>query len=223
MSRLGTASLTGGSRWSLDPPRSQKNRRWIQAKSFAALQPGGGASNSIAFAWDRTAGKLHLDLNRNLDLTDDPAGVFGCPEKNYSRNYQTFTNIHLSFKTPAGSRQVLADLESGITGRGPTAPPPCVHFGRAGWFCRAWNGRRALWKTRLTRPVFPKAAICCCVPGRTGTNRSAYPQVRWMPFHSPESCLFKIMPGSWIAPANPQGPVQSWNCSSPGKSRCWEN
>ena len=41
------------------------------------LQLGGGTSDEMGFAWDRTAGKLYLDLNRNLDLTDDPGrGVF---------------------------------------------------------------------------------------------------------------------------------------------------
>jgi hypothetical protein len=30
----------------------------------------------IGFAWDSSAGKLYLDLNRNLDLTDDPDGIF---------------------------------------------------------------------------------------------------------------------------------------------------
>ena len=74
------------------------------------FQPGGSASNSIAFAWDRAAGKLYLDLNRNLDLTDDPAGVFGCREKNYSRHYQTFANVRLPFKTPSGNREMLVDL-----------------------------------------------------------------------------------------------------------------
>lgn len=74
------------------------------------FQPGGSASNSIAFAWDRAAGKLYLDLNRNLDLTDDPAGVFVCPAKNRSRSYQTFANVRLPFKTPSGNREMLADL-----------------------------------------------------------------------------------------------------------------
>jgi hypothetical protein len=74
------------------------------------FQPGGGVSNALAFAWDHAAGKLYLDLNRNLDLTDDPAGVFGCREKGYSRYSQTFTNIHLSYKTVSGNREWLVDL-----------------------------------------------------------------------------------------------------------------
>jgi len=69
------------------------------------LKLGGGGSNEMAFAWDRAAGKLYLDLNRNLDLADDSTGVFsslgGARE-----SYQAFTNIPLPFQTPAGSHQV---------------------------------------------------------------------------------------------------------------------
>jgi len=73
------------------------------------LRLGGGASNEVAFAWDRAAGKLYLDLNRNLDLTDDPAGVFSRASRSGDM-YQTFTNIHLPFRTQAGERQALVDL-----------------------------------------------------------------------------------------------------------------
>src|ERR1035438_8254921 len=75
-----------------------------------ALQFGDSTNNSVAFAWTQAAGKLYLDLNHNLDLTDDTAGVFACPEKNYSKSYQTFTNVHLPFKTPSGNREMLVDL-----------------------------------------------------------------------------------------------------------------
>ena len=73
------------------------------------LKLGGGGSNEMAFAWDRAAGKLYLDLNRNLDLADDSTGVFsslgGARE-----SYQAFTNIPLPFQTPAGSHQAVVDL-----------------------------------------------------------------------------------------------------------------
>ena len=74
-----------------------------------AFQPGGGESNSIAFGWDRSAGKLYLDLNHNQDLTDDPAGVFSAltPRTVY---YQTFTNVHLLFNTASARRRMLADI-----------------------------------------------------------------------------------------------------------------
>lgn len=70
----------------------------------------GGTNSSVSFAWDPAAGKLYLDLNRNHDLTDDPAGIFACREKGYSNFYQTFTNVHLSGNTLAGRRNTLVDL-----------------------------------------------------------------------------------------------------------------
>jgi len=69
----------------------------------------GSPNQETAFAWDRAAGKLYLDLNRNQDLTDDPGGVFS--SRTGARDYyQTFANIHLPFKTLAGAREVLVDL-----------------------------------------------------------------------------------------------------------------
>ena len=40
------------------------------------LHFGDNSSNAMAFVWQRGAGKLFLDRNRNQDLTDDSAGVF---------------------------------------------------------------------------------------------------------------------------------------------------
>ncbi|MHC4122115.1 MAG: hypothetical protein ACYSSI_00960 [Planctomycetota bacterium] len=45
----------------------------------------------IGFAWDRSEGKLYLDLNRNRDITDDPNGLF-CSDS--VRRYQIFRDIH---------------------------------------------------------------------------------------------------------------------------------
>jgi hypothetical protein len=75
------------------------------------LQFGNNSEQAIPFAWDRSEGKLYLDLNRNQDLTDDPHGVFSSSNPRQGSNYyQTFTDVHLSFKTPAGSYQALVDL-----------------------------------------------------------------------------------------------------------------
>jgi len=73
------------------------------------LQFGSGATNEMAFAWDRASGKLYLDLNRNLDLTDDPAGVFSNAH-GFGMGYGYFTNVHLPLRAPAGEFRALADL-----------------------------------------------------------------------------------------------------------------
>ena len=78
--------------------------------SRGMLALGGGASNEMAFAWDRHAGRLYLDLNRNLDLTDDPAGVFLKVVGSWPSYYQSFTNVHLPLRTPGGECETLMAL-----------------------------------------------------------------------------------------------------------------
>jgi hypothetical protein len=73
------------------------------------LSFGGESSNDIAFVWQRDAGKLFLDLNRNRNFTNHPANIFSARSVR-PVYYQTFTNIHLPFNTAAGKCQVLADL-----------------------------------------------------------------------------------------------------------------
>jgi len=52
-----------------------------------------GGEGFIGFAWDEAEAKLYLDLNRNLDLTDDPSGVF---ESDGPPFYQVFKDIPLA-------------------------------------------------------------------------------------------------------------------------------
>ena len=54
--------------------------------------------NYLCFAFDFTEQMLYLDLNRNLDLTDDPAGVIGNQGK--SRWRPDFGNIHIQSTHP---------------------------------------------------------------------------------------------------------------------------
>jgi hypothetical protein len=73
------------------------------------LNFGGDSSNSIPFVWQRDAGKLFLDLNRNQNFTNNPAGIFSTRVAK-PVNYQTFTNVHLFFNTASGRCRVLADI-----------------------------------------------------------------------------------------------------------------
>jgi hypothetical protein len=115
------------------------------------FQFSGNASNWIAFAWDRNAGKLYLDLNRNLDLTDDPAGVF-VRQGNFAGNYQSFTGIHLPFETPTGHRQMLVDLTLSDYG----AQPGCTAAIRS-----LWQGKITLqgedWQVGITENPFERS------------------------------------------------------------------
>jgi hypothetical protein len=73
------------------------------------LNFGGAASNSIPFLWQRDAGKLCLDLNRNEDLTDDPAGEFSTRAM-APVYFEAFTGVHVVFNTSSGRCQALVDL-----------------------------------------------------------------------------------------------------------------
>jgi len=72
------------------------------------LKFGGNPSNAIPFVWQGGAKKLFLDLNRNQDLTDDPAGVCSAQvlfSATPSFLHQMFTNLHLSFPAPPAARR----------------------------------------------------------------------------------------------------------------------
>jgi hypothetical protein len=60
----------------------------------SALELGPDRTGYLGFAWDVSAQKLYLDLNRNLDLTDDPEGVL--PNKSGYPVFQEFPNIPLN-------------------------------------------------------------------------------------------------------------------------------
>ena len=117
------------------------------------LQLSIGTTNGMAFAWDRTAGKLYLDLNQNLDLTDDAAGVFSCG-RSFNDNYQTFTNVRLPFKTAVGDRPMLADLNFYDYGR-----PSCNVAMRSFWQGKV-TLQNAEWQVGLlANPLDQRASL----------------------------------------------------------------
>ncbi len=94
----------------------------------------GSATNPPAFLWDRGAGRLYVDQNGNLDLTDDPAGCFVCASGRGS-SYQTFTNVHVPIATKAGVRSTALDLSL---------------YGGFGSPLYAFAGIRSLWLGKAT-------------------------------------------------------------------------
>ncbi len=71
------------------------------------LQFDKNTNHAIAVIWDQPQSKLCVDLNGNLDLTDDPAGVFISAGKGFQ---QVFTNVTLPVKMAAGLRPAILDL-----------------------------------------------------------------------------------------------------------------
>jgi len=80
----------------------------------------GGTSNEVAFAWDRGARRLYVDLNRNLDLTDDRGGVYSSPGGG-ADYFQMFPNVRLPLSAGTGGRQMLVDVSLYDYGSQPTS------------------------------------------------------------------------------------------------------
>ena len=59
----------------------------------------------LPFAWDARAQRLYLDLNRNRDLTDDPAGVIVATD----RGGELYRGLRLEFPSPEGPYRILVD------------------------------------------------------------------------------------------------------------------
>jgi len=71
------------------------------------LRFGKDTNNALALIWDQPKHKLYLDLNRNLDLTDDPTGAFSSTGKEFQ---QVLTNVTLPLKTATGLHPARLDL-----------------------------------------------------------------------------------------------------------------
>jgi len=61
----------------------------------------------LPFAWDARAQRLYVDLNRNRDLTDDPAGVF----IGTGNGVQLYRGLRLEFSSLEGRYQVRVDAQ----------------------------------------------------------------------------------------------------------------
>jgi len=72
-----------------------------------ALQIGSKPEDYLGFAVDRTSWKLYLDLNRNLDLTDDPDGVF---KKEQVDQVNLFRNIRITLRKDGIDRSYLFEM-----------------------------------------------------------------------------------------------------------------
>ncbi len=97
------------------------------------LRFGEETNNRVALIWDQPRQKLYLDLNRNLDLTDDPGGVFSSADKGFR---QTFTNVTVLLKTASGLQPVVLELQ-------------CATDSNATW-AGARVSSRSFWQAKVT-------------------------------------------------------------------------
>lgn len=112
------------------------------------LHFGTDTNQFIPFAWDYSARKLYLDLNRNLDLTDDPEGIFTSAS---GKPTQVFTNIHLNLNTPAGAHPFVVDLTLNNYNNRPSATVELRSF----WQARAELQGKA-WQLGIAEKPFDR-------------------------------------------------------------------
>jgi hypothetical protein len=92
-------------------------------------------NNPLPLIWDQPKRKVYLDLNRNLDLTDDPAGVFTTTNKGPD---QRFTNVTVLLRTAAGLHPVVVGLR--------------LWSDSAGRQMHAQLDSRSLWQAKVGSP-----------------------------------------------------------------------
>ena len=79
-----------------------------------------GESTMLCFAYDLTANKLYIDLNRNLDLTDDPTGIREPDDFDVSIPQQGVTipyRVTMRYFKNTGNPQFYLRVSSGWTGK----------------------------------------------------------------------------------------------------------
>jgi hypothetical protein len=99
----------------------------------------------LCFAWDVSELKLYLDLNRNLDLTDDPSGVFQGQGKKYQQSFHNVRFKSINSQVPLHYHVTVSFSDYRIYG----VPLRCVVYVRSGWqgdielYGRKWQLRVA--------------------------------------------------------------------------------
>jgi len=72
-----------------------------------AIPVGAGRQDFVGFALDTAKRELHVDQNRNLDLTDDPAGLFKAEDL---PGYLKFANVTLHIPKGEATARYVFDL-----------------------------------------------------------------------------------------------------------------
>lgn len=109
-----------------------------------ALPTARGEEEFLCFAWDVSERKLYLDLNRNLDLTDDPSGVFQGQGKKYQQSFHNVRFKSINSRVPLLYHVTVSFSDYRIYG----IPLRCVVYVRSGWKGDiVLNGRK--WQLRV--------------------------------------------------------------------------
>jgi hypothetical protein len=149
------------------------------------LRFGKDTNNAIALIWDQPKHKLYLDLNRNLDLTDDPTGAFSLTGKEFQ---QVLTNVTLPLKTATGLHPAILDLHLFTDAQGRWAQVRL--YSRSLWQAKVAPGGEE-WQVAVVDNLFgpegPVAAKFLLLrPWAVRTNRVSFydPTFGMVPFPS---------------------------------------
>ncbi|HAL92044.1 MAG TPA: hypothetical protein DCM68_03355, partial [Verrucomicrobia bacterium] len=89
--------------------RFQKEPEYVGEQIVrSVLRVAPGKKEYIGFACDLEGKKLYLDLNRNLDLTDDPDGVHARTGEDWAHSFE---NVAISVEKDGRRRDMLVDLQ----------------------------------------------------------------------------------------------------------------
>ena len=81
------------------------------AVTRGSFKVGPQKNDRIGYAVDTSAGKLYVDLNRNLDLTDDSAGVFESDKDMFGIGFSKFKGVRITLGDPPDARTYVADVD----------------------------------------------------------------------------------------------------------------
>ena len=186
------------------------------------LQLGGGKATRWVLRGTAAAGKLYLDLNRNLDLTDDPAGVFSC-ERGFSGQLPDLHQHSLAFQDAgwqppnAGGPQFLR-LRAAELHRG-----DAVFLAGQGDFAgRGMAGGPAGEPARSASVVGERQPVAAAL-GRA--KQAVQPLQRLAGGGSvfAEAVCGEPAPTSCAAPTKSRATSSKCGCSSRSSSRSWES
>lgn len=88
--------------------RFQKEPEYVGEQVVrGVLSVGPGKKEYIGFACDQEGKKLYLDLNRNLDLTDDPDGIHASAAADWGHSFE---NVAIPIEQGGRRRDLVVDL-----------------------------------------------------------------------------------------------------------------
>jgi hypothetical protein len=94
-----------------------------------AIPAGREEKEFLCFAWDVSELKLYLDLNRNLDLTDDPSGVYRGRGKKYQQTFSRVRFESINSQVPLLYHVTVHFSQSSLIG----TPIRCFVTVHSGW------------------------------------------------------------------------------------------